>query len=307
MKRTVFCAVPAATLALLAAVATPAFGESLDEAAARLRYDYRQQFAGQSPGELPFTVAASREEGMIRSRALVTLDGVDFDRLTGVLGSLEGWCDSLLLHLNVKTCVYSEGADPRLELYLGRKHYEHPSESQRIVFRFDVEDRDGATRATLTAEDGPFGTSDYLFVATAIEVPSGAFLELRLSNREGLAGGLIDLYFTTLGRSKVGFTRVGETLFGNPEYVRGQVGAAERNVVRYLYALRVTLELGGAPFRERTRAWFDATERHPRQLGELERDSYLSIKEREYQNQVYYQHAADRGETVVVEERQKRR
>ena len=39
MKRTVFCAVPAATLALLAAVATPAFGESLDEAAARLRYE----------------------------------------------------------------------------------------------------------------------------------------------------------------------------------------------------------------------------------------------------------------------------
>ncbi|KAA3620750.1 MAG: hypothetical protein DWQ08_15060 [Proteobacteria bacterium] len=211
------------------------------------------------------------------------------------------------MHLNVKACVHHDLQPRFLELYLGRKYYQHPAESVRLDLRFDSERTEKALRARLTADAGPYGTSQYEFVLTAIDAGSDVFVELKLSNDEGYAGGLIDLYLNTLGRYKVGFTEVGKSMFGNTKYITGQEGAAERNVVRYMYALSVSLERSKEPFDERAKAWFDATERHPRQLQELERDRYLAIKQREYENQLLYQRAADRGEVIELEKPTKNR
>ena len=274
-------------------------GETLDDAADRLHEAFNGPFAEATGRGLPFRVWTQSDEGVVDSRAQFLLADVPFDRFVDVLGRAPGWCESLLLHLNVKTCVSRDAAaGERLELYLGRKYYEHPRESIRIEFDFRTEIASSALRTTLTADHGPYGTSKYVFVLSAVRVPRGVFVELSLSNDVGYAGTVVDLYLNTLGRSKIGFTRTGKTIFGNPQYVRGQEGAAERNVVRYMLALQVSLEKGDAAFADRAAAWFDATERYPRQLREYEREQYLEIKRRERENQVAYQQAADRGETV---------
>lgn len=293
--------VPRVMLALVSLWAgTASAGETdLDGLAERLRGEYRGAFAAAAgDGELPFTVEARREDGTVRSRALLFLARTPFDRFVEVFDDVHGWCQSLLLHLNVKTCVAQEIDDPGLALYLGRKYYAEPADAIHIAFGFRAVAADEAMRVTLEADQGPFGTSRYRFVLGAVKVDDGVFIELTLSSHEGYAGTVLDVYLNTLGRSKVGFTRTGTTLFGNPEYVRGQEGAAERNVVRYLLALRTTLETADTPFAERAAAWFDATEEYARQLHELPRDTYLENKAREYANQLRYQAATDRGESV---------
>ncbi len=283
----------------LAAVMPPSIhAETLDAAAERLHDEYAGPFTAATGDGLPFRVQTERADGVVGSRAQFLLEGVPFERFLDVLGHASGWCDSLLLHLNVKTCVHDDEVGDRLVLYLGRKYYEHPLDSIRIAFDFRAEVALEAMRTTLTADQGPYGTSKYVFVLNAVRVAAGVFVELALSNDVGYAGSVVDLYLNTLGRSKIGFTRTGKTIFGNPQYVRGQEGAAERNVVRYLLALRVTLEHADTDFDRRAMAWFDATERHPRQLRELDRDEYLDIKRRERENQVAFQRAADRGEVI---------
>ncbi|GJL82516.1 MAG: hypothetical protein DHS20C01_21500 [marine bacterium B5-7] len=276
--------------------------ESLDQSATRLLAVYDKSFRLQDgvKERLPFDVSASDAGDTIRSHTYFFLADINFDEFVDVLGKSSGWCDSLLLHLNVKGCVYFNEENPRLVLYLGRKYYQTPSESVGITFRFHHQRQAEVMRTTLKADKGPYGTSDYNFVVNAVNVDNGVFVELRFENSKGYAGQLVDLYLNTLGRSKIGFTVVGESLFGNPMYVHGTIGAAERNVVRYMFALRVSLEHRNEPFEKRAEAWFDATERYADQLHEYSRERYLDIKAKEHANQVKYQQAAERGESVEI-------
>ncbi len=67
----------------------------------------------------------------------------------------------------------------------------------------------------------------------------------------------------------------------------------ERNVVRYLLALRAFMQthaiVGLEGMRTRAAIWYDATERYAEQLHEVERDDYLRDKEKEYEHQVKLQ------------------
>ena len=86
---------------------------------------------------------------------------------------------------------------------------------------------------------------------------------------------------STLGRAKVGFSVVERTAAGEPIYVKGVRGVAERNTMRYFLAIEAHLGALAVPARERRdkalRDWFDATERYP-QLREMSRDDYLAMK-----------------------------
>jgi hypothetical protein len=68
--------------------------------------------------------------------------------------------------------------------------------------------------------------------------------------------------------------------------VRGMV---ERNTMRYYLAIEAYLGGLSAPpaqqLDKRLQAWFDATEKYPRQLHELDRSDYLDMKRREYRRQ----------------------
>ncbi len=288
---------------LLPAIAA---ADVLDDHERRLRRSYAAGDLAAADGPR-FTVRADRDGDTTRAETYFLLRGAGFDDLVQTLVRPRNWCQTMLLHLNVKGCVSQGGDPPRVRLFLGRKYYEEPAEAVTVDFEFSHAVGKRILQVLLRADEGPYGTSRYRFALRAVPVAEGAFVELRLATDEGYAGRLLDVYLNTLGRSKVGFTREGTSFFGNPQFVRGQLGAAERNVVRYMFALQVTLQHAEESFLDRAARWFDATEKYPRQLHELERESYLSIKARELENQQALQAALDRGEAPSLLERLKER
>jgi hypothetical protein len=82
----------------------------------------------------------------------------------------------------------------------------------------------------------------------------------------------------------VGFTR---TRSGDDGFVGGMRGVVERNTMRYYMAIDAYLDSLALPGEQqverRLQAWFDATEKFPRQLHEVEREDYLRMKRAELQ------------------------
>ena len=90
------------------------------------------------------------------------------------------------------------------------------------------------------------------------------------------------VYLATLGRKKIGFTVIGHDAKGDRIYVNGARGVMERNTVRYFLAVRVHLDVLNLPPEQRFGRgildWFNATERYPRQLHGIDKESYLAAK-----------------------------
>jgi hypothetical protein len=99
----------------------------------------------------------------------------------------------------------------------------------------------------------------------------------------------MSIYLSTIGRDKVGFTRTKAVSAREEGFVDGMRGVTERNTMRYYLAIDAYLDSLKAPaeqqLEKRLRAWFDATERYPRQLHEVEREAYLQMKRDEVQRQ----------------------
>jgi len=203
------------------------------------------------------------------------------------------WCDVLILHINTKYCqqVNSAGG-PLLQMGIGSKSPEAMDRAFRLSFDFRV------TAATpdyfevnLGADKGPLATSHYRIRLAAMPLPNGrTFLHLTYSYEVGMAGRLaMQAYLATAGMGKVGFTIVSTDANGKPDYVKGVRGVVERNTMRYYLAIASYLGAAPAPRAEqmenRLQAWYDATERYPRQLHEVDRVSYMSMKRDEYKRQ----------------------
>jgi hypothetical protein len=203
------------------------------------------------------------------------------------------WCDVLILHLNVKYChpVPRDGRTV-LSVALGRK-VEQPLTS---TFRVDFDYRAAASRpdyldVALNADQGPLGTGNYRISFSAVGVTTTqSFVHLRYSyTQETAARTAMKLYLATTGRGKQGFTVIGAPDGARPEFVGGPRGAIERNTMRYYLAIDSYLGTRAVPERERVvrsmERWFDATERYPEQLHEIERAAYLDMKHSEYRRQ----------------------
>jgi len=89
----------------------------------------------------------------------------------------------------------------------------------------------------------------------------------------------MNTYLSTVGAQKVGFSVTGKDADGKPEYVGGVRGLVERNTMRYYLAID---DFVAAPaqsqLEQRLSTWFDATDRYPRQLHEMEKADYLAMK-----------------------------
>ena len=76
---------------------------------------------------------------------------------------------------------------------------------------------------------------------------------------------------------------------GQPIYIGGMRGAIERNAMRYYLAIDAYLASLRSPadqqVEKRIQTWFDATERYPRQLREMDRKTYVAMKRGEYERQ----------------------
>ncbi len=216
-----------------------------------------------------------------------------FADVNAALNGPAHWCDVLILHINTKYCrAFTDRAGTVLAVAIGKKYDQPLDEAYRLEFAYRVS---AATPdylgVQLTSETGPLGTSDYRILLEAVPVEGGrTFLHFRYSYAYGLAGRVaMQVYLATVGRSKVGFTIVGEQPDGLPDYIRGVRGLVERNTMRYYLAIDAYLGARAAPsprqLEERLQSWFTSSERYPRQLHEVDRTVYLDMKRSEYLRQ----------------------
>jgi len=203
------------------------------------------------------------------------------------------WCDALILHLNVKYCrPVTHAGGTALSVAIGRK-YDQPLGD---AFRLELDCRVVAAASDYVAVElesakGPFGTTNYRITLEAVALaPGRSFLHLRYSYQYGLEAQLaMDAYLATGGSGKVGFTRVDAPDERESRYIGGVRGVVERNTMRYFLAIDAYLAALAAPPAQRLDVsldrWYGATERYPRQLHEVDRETYLAMKRREYQRQ----------------------
>jgi hypothetical protein len=203
------------------------------------------------------------------------------------------WCDVLILHLNIKYChASSNGNASVLTVNLGRKVEEALSSTYRLQFNYHpVESGADYFKVELSADSGPLSTKDYRIVLEAVSISGNrTFLHLTYAYGYGLAGRLaMKTYLATLGADKVGFTSTRDPSSGQMKYIGGVRGLVERNTMRYYLAIDAYLGSLASPpdkqLAQRLATWFDATERYPEQLHEVDRQDYLQMKNHEYQRQ----------------------
>jgi hypothetical protein len=218
---------------------------------------------------------------------------VAFERLRPALDDPAQWCALLSLHSNTKYCRAGGPPDARtLLLYAGSKSPQPLASALRMDMAFVVvTDTPGLLAVDLRARNGPLGSSDYHVVFEAIPLPDGSsYVHLGYSTATNLAARVaMQAYLATAGRGKVGFTRTGTDGDGQPIYMGGTRGAIERNTMRYFLAIDAYLGSTLAPAAQqleaRLQAWFSAVEQYPRQLHEMDRQTYVEMKRAEHARQ----------------------
>jgi hypothetical protein len=195
------------------------------------------------------------------------------------------WCEILILHLNTKHCRRSDGAGgTRVEVRVGKKRAQALSSATLLTFGWKAPvSRPDYLSVQMDAVDGPYDTRDYQIMAEAVPLDGGrTFLHMGYALSHGAASEFaMKLYLGTVAQDKVGFTRTR----GDDGLVGGMRGVVERNTMRYYLAIDAYLDSLALPGEQqqerRLQAWFDATEKFPRQLHEVERDDYLRMKRAE--------------------------
>ncbi len=216
-----------------------------------------------------------------------------FNVVSAALGRPEAWCEVLILHINTKYCHAGiESGHGALTVSIGKKYAQPIEDAYDIAFSYRVEALTANYLAVrLAAEKGPLSTRDYVISLEAIPVEDGrTFIHLSYAYGYGWAGRLaMRTYLATIARDKVGFTVIGRQANGQPDYIGGMRGVAERNTMRYYLAIDAYLgglaTPGPMQFKQRLNNWYAATERYPRQLHEVGRADYIDMKQGEYDRQ----------------------
>jgi hypothetical protein len=242
----------------------------------------------------PLYVDSAQAGDNLRGDVYAVLDH-PFSEVSNALKKPDDWCDVMILPFNTKYCHAASGGNgaATLQMRIGRK----ADQPARDAYPLDFSWRPVAASADyfetrLDAANGPFGTRDYRISVSAVPVDAQhTFVHLSYSYEYGFAGKMaMNAYLATAGANKVGFTVTGRDGNGEPVYIGGVRGAIERNAMRYYLAIDAKLAaMHAAPAQQlekRLEAWFDASERYPRQLHEMDRASYLAMKRGESEGQV---------------------
>ena len=204
--------------------------------------------------------------------------------ISAALKESSHWCELLKLHVNNRRCragTTPQGQD-MLTLFVVRRYDKPVDQAFQLPFIYRVAN---ATPEYLSVEmnaaSGPLGTSNYRVTLEAVALDEKrSFLHFGYSYDHNMMVRMAtQAYLATFGRNKVGFTVVGKEADGQPDYIRGTRGLVERNAMRYFLTLDAYLSSdAGAPAERRERSWFAAAEQYPRQLHEIELETYLAIK-----------------------------
>lgn len=212
-------------------------------------------------------------------------------KIAAALQSPSDWCELLTLHVNNRRCRTRSGEGRELLTLDVVRRYDKPvDQAFQLLFAYRLaEATPGHLSVAMSAAEGPLGTSNYRVTLEAIAIDAQrSFLHFSYSYDQNMMVRLAtQAYLSTFGRNKVGFTVVGTGADGKPEYIRGPRGLVERNAMRYFLALDAHLSAsaaGGEPL-ARERQWFAATQRYPRQLHEIDLDTYLALKREDRQRE----------------------
>lgn len=250
------------------------------------RHEAMQAQLAASPMGRPLTVESEELPGGLRGEVFAVVDQ-PFAQVVQALSRPGNWCDMLLLHVNNRRCrlVEGEGDARSVELAVVRR-YDLPVESAfilKMAMRIDASAPDYLL-VELGSDNGPMGTSQHRVQVEAVPLPAAGKTFLHFSyayQHTTLARLASQAYLATFGRSKVGFTDMGQGANG-PDYIRGLRGLVERNAVRYFFTVDAYLDAMAAPPAQqperRLAIWYAATERYPRQLQEFDRPTYLALK-----------------------------
>ena len=266
----------ALAFAAQAAVNTePAAGEAL-----RARYAQLRPALRDNPFGRPIHLESRESDSTLRGEVFAVVDH-PFGSVSDALQRPWSWCEVMLLPFNTKACSADVDA---LHVYIGRKKDTPLSSAFRVDFEYGVQARDADyLDVVLHAANGPLGTRDYRITLEAAPLDGNrTFLHFSYAYGFGaLSRMAMSTYLATTGAEKVGFSSEADGTL-----VHGVRGVLERNTMRYFLAIDAFLDSLSAPppvrVEKRLRDWFNATERYPRQLHEMDWDEYLSMKRREY-------------------------
>ena len=258
----------------------------------RARFEAARAQSVRNPFDRPVYLQSTEASDQLQGDVFALIDQ-PYATVRQALSRPGSWCGILILHLNVKYCrASSTGGRELLDTGVGRK-FDQPLNDVYWV-RFEhrvVRATDEQLQVTLQAPSGPLGTRDYRILVEA--APAGerqSVLHMTYAYGFGFAARIaMQAYLATVGSDKVGFSTVGPRGTGRPAYIGGLRGVLERNTMRYYLAIEAHLAASGLPAAQQMpkslRDWFDATERYPEQLHEIERDAYLEMKQHELQRQ----------------------
>lgn len=209
-----------------------------------------------------------------------------FRMVSPALARPEAWCEVLILHINTKYCrAATEQGHRVLAVGIGKKYAQPVEDAYAIAFSYRLDALASNYLAVrLGAEKGPLSTRDYVIRLEAIPLGDDrTFIHLGYAYGYGWAGRLaMQTYLATIARDKVGFTVIGRLDNGQPDYIGGMRGVAERNTMRYYLAIDAYLGALATPaplqLKQRLNRWFDGTERYARQLHEVSRADYIDMK-----------------------------
>ena len=251
--------------------------------ALRAKYQSLQSALTNNPFKRKLALESTENPSKLAGDIYAVVDH-PFERVRDGLKTPANWCEVLMLHLNTKHCAV-QGGD-MVTVALGRKFDQPLSEATPVKFKFQLA---AATAdyldARLSADEGPMSTRNYRIELTGTPIEGGkSFIHLSYSYAYGTAARFaMSAYLATLGSDKVGFTSTGKDAEGKPQYIGGVRGVVERNTMRYYLAIDSFLDSPAASeLDKRFAGWFDATEQYARQLHEVDRADYLTMKRNEY-------------------------
>ena len=280
-----------AKLGLALALAAGGMNAMADDAASlRAKYgDLRDELRSNSFHQ-PIYIDSAQAGDNIRGDVYAVLQH-SFAEFNNSMKDPSDWCAIMILPFNTKYCHAIEGKSGSvLQVRIGRKFDQPVQDAYRLDFSLRPVAASGDFfESRLDAKSGPVGTRDYKIVVSAVPIDGGrTFMHLSYSYGVGAAGRFaMQAYLSTAGSDKIGFTVTGKDGNGQPVYIGGVRGAIERNAMRYFLAIDAHLASLAAPVDQRVekkiQAWFNSTERYPRQLREMDRSTYVAMKRNEYE------------------------
>ncbi len=240
----------------------------------------------------PLVLKSNESPDSLKGEIYAVLD-YPFAEVNNAINNPDHWCDALLLHINVKYCrAVTSNTGTVLNMNLGKKYDQLLAETYKAKFNYEsITTAANYFSVEMKAADGPLGTKDYRIWVEATPVNNNqTFLHFTYAYSFGLTGRLaMKGYLSTIGKDKVGFSIEPNQANGAQNYIQGVRSVVERNTMRYYLAIDAYLAaLKESPDNQqeaRFEYWFDSTEQFAKQLHEVEKNEYLTMKRKEAERQ----------------------